>query len=136
MADRYQSSAKKSTKKFEVMGRKEVAVRLPLPLAEVWEELQPEVEHLTGLAGLKIIRAVIEDEAMRRVGADSHTRYHGWALVRLASQFIPELAESMAPSTSNHRLGATIPVAKHIKDEFDSAGDSQLFEDSVNVIPD
>src|SRR5271169_4120602 len=68
MADRYQSSAKKSTKKFEVMGRKEVAVRLPLPLVEVWEELQSEVEHLTGLAGLKIIRAVIEDEVMRRVG--------------------------------------------------------------------
>jgi putative transposase len=68
MADRYQSTGKKSTKKFEVMGSKEVAVRLPLPLVEVWEELQPEVEHLTGLAGLKIIRAVIEDEVMRRVG--------------------------------------------------------------------
>ena len=68
MAERYQSSGKKSTKKFEVMGSKEVAVRLPLPLVEVWEELQPEVEHLTGLAGLKIIRAVIEDEVMRRVG--------------------------------------------------------------------
>ena len=58
MVERYQSSEKKSTKKFEVMGSKEVAVRLPLPLVEVWEELQPEVEHLTGLAGLKIIRAV------------------------------------------------------------------------------
>jgi putative transposase len=68
MAEKYQSSAKKSTKKFEVMGSKEVAVRLPLPLVEVWEELQPEVEHLTGLAGLKIIRAVIEDEVTRRVG--------------------------------------------------------------------
>ena len=68
MAERYQSSAKKSTKKFEVLGSKEVAVQLPLPLVEVWEELQPEVEHLTGLAGLKIIRAVIEDEVMRRVG--------------------------------------------------------------------
>src|ERR1700682_4515927 len=68
MAERYQSSGKKSTKKFEVMGSNEVAVRLPLPLVEVWEELQPEVEHLTGLAGLKIIRAVIEDEVMRRVG--------------------------------------------------------------------
>ena len=45
-----------------------MAVRLPLPLVEVWEELQPEVEHLTGLAGLKIIRAVIEDEVTRRVG--------------------------------------------------------------------
>src|ERR1700694_6137351 len=68
MAERYQSRARKSTKKFEVMGSKEVAVRLPLPLVEVWEELQPEVERLTGLAGLKIIRAVIEDEVMRRVG--------------------------------------------------------------------
>src|SRR5450756_787896 len=68
MAERYQSSTKKSTKKFEVLGSKEVAVRLPLPLVEVWEELPPEVERLTGLAGLKIIRAVIEDEVTRRVG--------------------------------------------------------------------
>jgi transposase-like protein len=72
MAERYQSRARKSTKKFEVMGSKEVAVRLPLPLVEVWEELQPEVEHLTGLAGLKIIRAVIEDEVTRRVGTHHH----------------------------------------------------------------
>lgn len=68
MAERYQSSAKKSTKKFEVIGAKQLMVDLPLPLVEVWEELQPEVEHLTGLAGLKIIRAVIEEEVMRRVG--------------------------------------------------------------------
>jgi len=68
MAEKYQRCARKSTKKFELLGRKEVAVRLPLPLVEVWEELQPEVEHLTGLAGLKIIRAVIEDEVTRRVG--------------------------------------------------------------------
>ena len=68
MAEKYQRCAKKSTKKFEVLGRNEVAMRLPLPLVEVWEELQPEVEQLTGLAGLKIIRAVIEDEVTRRVG--------------------------------------------------------------------
>ena len=70
LPDRYQSGAKKFTKKLEVIGKKEVAVRLPLslPLVEVSEELQLEVEHLTGLAGLKIIRAVIEDEVMRRVG--------------------------------------------------------------------
>ena len=71
MADRYQSSAKKSTKKFEVVERKEVAVRLPLqlPLVDVWEELQPEVEHLTGLAGLKTIRALIENEVTRRAAS-------------------------------------------------------------------
>jgi putative transposase len=68
MAEKYQRCAQKSTKKFEVLGSNEVAMRLPLPLVEVWEELQPEVEHLTGLAGLKIIRAVIEDEVTRRVG--------------------------------------------------------------------
>jgi hypothetical protein len=27
-------------------------------------------------------------------------------------------------------------VTKHVKDELDSAGDSQLFEDSVDVVPD
>jgi transposase-like protein len=68
MAKKYQTRARKSNRKFEVLGGKEVAVRLPLPLVEVWEQLQPEVEHLTGLAGLKIIRAVIEDEVRRRVG--------------------------------------------------------------------
>ncbi|MGI0080786.1 MAG: IS256 family transposase [Nitrososphaerales archaeon] len=51
-----------------MIGKKELAVALPLPLVEVWEQLQPEVEHLTGMAGLKIIRAVIEDEVTRRVG--------------------------------------------------------------------
>ena len=68
MAEKYQSSGKKSNRKFEVLGAKQLAVHWPLPLVEVWEELQPEVEHLTGLAGLKIIRAVIEDEVTRRVG--------------------------------------------------------------------
>ena len=68
MSEKYQRCARKSTRKFEILGRKEVAMRLPLPLVEVWEELQPEVEQLTGLAGLKIIRAVIEDEVTRRVG--------------------------------------------------------------------
>ena len=33
---------------------------------------QPEVEHLTGIAGLKIIQAVIEDEVTRRVGPRHH----------------------------------------------------------------
>jgi putative transposase len=72
MAMKYQTSAKKSNRKFELLGSKEVAMSLPLPLVQVWEELQPEVEHLTGLAGLKIIRAVIEDEVMRRVGPRHH----------------------------------------------------------------
>ena len=36
----------------------------------------------------------------------------------------------------NRCLIATIPVTKHVKDELDSGGDSQLFEDSVYVVPD
>jgi putative transposase len=68
MAMRYQSSAKKSNRKFEVVGAKQWAVHLPLPLVELWEELQPQVEHLAGLAGLQIIRGVIEEEVTRRVG--------------------------------------------------------------------
>ena len=68
MAMRYQSSAKKSNRKFEVAGARQLAVHLPLPLVELWEELQPQVEHLAGLAGLQIIRGVIEEEVTRRVG--------------------------------------------------------------------
>ena len=68
MRKTYQGTPSKSKQKFQLMGNRQLAVHLPLPLVEVWEELQPEVEHLTGLAGLKIIRAVIEDEVTRRVG--------------------------------------------------------------------
>jgi hypothetical protein len=32
VAEKYQRCAKKSTKKFEVLGKKELAVRVPLPL--------------------------------------------------------------------------------------------------------
>ena len=68
MQKSYQGAAGKSKAKFEVVGERQWAVGLPLPLVEVWEELQPAVEQLTGLAGLQIIRAVIEDEVRRRVG--------------------------------------------------------------------
>ena len=68
MRNPYQRNVSKSKSKFEVLGAKPWAVPLPLPLVEVWEELQPQVEHLTGWAGLKIIQAVIEDEVTRRVG--------------------------------------------------------------------
>jgi hypothetical protein len=37
---------------------------------------------------------------------------------------------------SNKLLASTIPVTEHIKDELDAAGDSQLLEDAVDVIPD
>ena len=72
MAEKYQTFARRSTRKFEVLGRKALGISVPLPLVEVWEDLQPEVEHLTGGAGLKIIQAVIEDEVTRRVGPRHH----------------------------------------------------------------
>ena len=68
MRNRYQRWGWKSEGKFEVVGGRELAVRMPLPLAEVWEELQAEVERLTGQAGLQILRAILEDEVRRRVG--------------------------------------------------------------------
>ena len=55
---------------------------------------------------------------------------------KLASQFLPVWAETIASSTLNRRLIATIPVTKYIKDELDSGGDAHFFEDSVDVVPD
>jgi hypothetical protein len=36
----------------------------------------------------------------------------------------------------NCNLAVATPMAEHIKDELDPSGDSQLFEDPVNVVPD
>lgn len=68
MSNRYQRRNAKSKGKFEVVAGRELQVRMPLPLVEVWEELQAEVERLTGEAGLGILRAILEDEVTRRVG--------------------------------------------------------------------
>jgi len=125
MADRYQSRGKKSTKKFEVMGSKEMAVRLPLPLVEVWEELQPEVEHLTGLAGLKIIRAVIEDEVMRRVGprhqpdpGSSCLRWGQRQWMFLIVPILPSLMISTRSSKWNIRQPSFQTISKPLTNEF------------------
>lgn len=68
MKHRYQTRAGKSKGKFEVVAGRELEVRLPLPLVEVWEELQAEVERLSGEAGLAILRGLLEDEVTQRVG--------------------------------------------------------------------
>jgi hypothetical protein len=36
-------------------------------MAEVWAEMQAQVEDLTGQAGLQILRAILENEVTRRV---------------------------------------------------------------------
>jgi putative transposase len=63
------SSPGKQQRKFEVVNGGELSVRLPLPMVEVLGDLQAEVERLTGEAGLKILRAVLEDEVLRKVGS-------------------------------------------------------------------
>jgi len=64
----YQGTQDKAKQKFEVIGKREMLVEVPLPMVEVWEEMQAQVEQLTGQAGLRIIRAILENEVTRRVG--------------------------------------------------------------------
>jgi len=64
----YQGTSDKSKQKFEVIGKREMLMEVPLPMVEVWEELQAEVEQLTGQAGLRIISVILENEVTRRVG--------------------------------------------------------------------
>ena len=68
MRNKYQRKERKSNRKFEVVGGEELMVRVPLPMAEVWAEMQAQVEELTGKAGLQILRAILENEVTRRVG--------------------------------------------------------------------
>jgi putative transposase len=64
----YQVRENKSNQKFEVIGNRKLLVEMPLPMVEVWEELQAQVEQLTGQAGLQIIGTILEEEVTRRVG--------------------------------------------------------------------
>ncbi len=68
MKKTYQGMQGKSKGKFEVLGKRELLVEVPLPMVEVWEELQAQVEQLTGEAGLRIIGTILENEVTRRVG--------------------------------------------------------------------
>ena len=68
MEKNYQRKEHKSNHKFEVAREQELMVRVPLPMAEVWAEMQAQVEELTGQAGLQILRAILENEVTRRVG--------------------------------------------------------------------
>lgn len=68
MRKTYQGTPSNSNQKFEVIGKRELRVDVPLPMVEVWEELQAQVEQLTGHAGLRIIGTIWEDEVTRRAG--------------------------------------------------------------------
>jgi hypothetical protein len=66
--EKYQSKERKSIHKFEIVRGQELLVQVPLPMAEVWAEMQAQVEELAGQAGLQILRAILENEVTRRVG--------------------------------------------------------------------
>jgi putative transposase len=66
--NKYQRKECKSNHKYEVVRGQELLVRVPLPMAEVWAEMQAQVEELTGKARLQILRAILENEVTRRVG--------------------------------------------------------------------
>jgi len=65
---KYQSKERKSIHKFEIVRGQELLVQVPLPMAEVWAEMQTQVEELAGQAGLQMLRAILENEVTRRVG--------------------------------------------------------------------
>jgi putative transposase len=64
----YQRKERKSIHKLEEVKGQELLVRVPLPMAEVWAEMQAKVEELAGQAGLQILRAILENEVAHRVG--------------------------------------------------------------------
>ena len=43
MRNKYQREERKSNHKFEVVGGQELMVRVPLPMAEVWAEMQAQM---------------------------------------------------------------------------------------------
>jgi len=65
---KYQSKERKSIHKFEIVRGQELLVQVPLPMAEMWAEMQTQVEELAGQAGLQMLRAILENEVTRRVG--------------------------------------------------------------------
>jgi putative transposase len=64
----YQRKERKSIHKWEEVKGQELLVRVPLPMAEVWAEMQAKVEELAGQAGLQILGAILENEVAHRVG--------------------------------------------------------------------
>ena len=64
-------------------------------------------------------------------------RYRRWEARSFSGlQSFPERVDTIASDRSTGTLVAAIPVTKDIKDELDSGGDTQLLEDSVDVVPD
>jgi hypothetical protein len=78
---KYQRKERESNHKFEVVRGQELMVRVPLPMAEVWAEMQAQVEELTGQAGLEILRAILENEVTRRAVCAGESSRVTWSSV-------------------------------------------------------
>jgi hypothetical protein len=63
----YQRKQRTSNHKFEVVGGQELLVQVPLPMAEVWAEMQAKMEELAGQARLQILWAILENEVTQPV---------------------------------------------------------------------
>ena len=72
MKKNYQRKERKSNHKLEVVGGQELLVRVPLPMAEVWAEMQTKVEQLTGQAGLQIRGLYWAEGSQTRVLLPTH----------------------------------------------------------------
>lgn len=68
MRKTHQRTQDKSKQEFEVIGKPGVVGGGAAADGEVWEELQAQVEQLTGHAGLRIIGTILEEEVTRRLG--------------------------------------------------------------------
>ena len=95
MRKKYQRQVRKSNHKFEVVRGQELMVRVPLPLAEVWAEMQTQVEELTGQAGL----------LLDSVAFAVYRRLLKMALeeLRLIDEQIGQLDQEMASLLRQHR---------------------------------
>jgi len=67
LSNNYQRKDRKSNHKFEVVRGQDLLVRVPLPMPDVWAEMQAQVEELTGQDWLQILGAILQNEVTRRV---------------------------------------------------------------------
>ena len=74
MKKKYQRKVRQSNHKFEIVQGQDLLVRVPLPMAEVWAEMQTQVEELTGQAGLQIRRAILEKRSDSPGGTSASTK--------------------------------------------------------------
>ena len=59
MKKKYQRKERKSNHKFEIVRGRELLVQVPLPLGELWAEMQAQVEELRHFGGNAVNQALV-----------------------------------------------------------------------------